>query len=49
MARAYLDEASVHAQSGDTPAAITALRRGLAASPGSPELATALAQLGQVP
>ncbi len=48
-ARAYLYEASVHAQSGDVPFAIAALRRGLAASPGSPELAAALAQLGQVP
>ena len=48
-AQAYLYEASVHAQSGDVPAAVAALRRGLAASPGSHELSAALAQLGQVP
>jgi len=48
-AQAYLYEASVHAQSGDVPSAVAALRRGLAASPGSHELSAALAQLGQVP
>lgn len=47
--RPYLFEAQVHAQAGDTPAAIAALRRGLAAAPGSPELAGALVKLGQVP
>jgi Tfp pilus assembly protein PilF len=47
--RPYLFEAQVHAQAGDVPAAIAALRRGLAAAPGSPELAAALVKLGQVP
>ena len=48
-ARAYLYEAQVHAQAGDANATIAALRRGLAAAPGSPELASALVKLGQVP
>jgi Flp pilus assembly protein TadD len=48
-ARAYLYEAQVHAQAGDEKATIAALRRGLAAAPGSPELSAALVKLGQVP
>jgi spermidine synthase len=48
-ARAYLYEAQVHAQAGDANATVTALRRGLAAAPGSPELAAALVKMGQVP
>ena len=48
-ARAYLYEAQVHAQAGDLPATIAALRRGLAAAPGAQELSAALVQLGQVP
>jgi Tfp pilus assembly protein PilF len=48
-ARAYLYEAQVHAQAGDLNATVTALRRGLAAAPGSPELTAALVKLGQVP
>ena len=48
-ARAYLFEAQAHAQAGNKAAAITALQRGIAAAPGSPELAAALAQLGQAP
>jgi len=47
--RAYLFEAQVHAQANDLVATVAALRRGLAAAPGSPELAAALARLGQVP
>jgi hypothetical protein len=48
-ARAYLYEAQVHAQAGDANATVAALRRGLAAAPGSPELAAALTKMGQVP
>ncbi len=48
-ARAYLFEAQVHAQAGDSPGTIAVLRRGLAAAPGSPELAAALVKMGQVP
>ena len=48
-ARAYLYEANVHAQAGDANATIATLRRGLAAAPGSPELASALVKMGQVP
>ncbi len=48
-ARAYLFEAQAHAQAGNKAAAITALQRGISAAPGSPELAAALAQLGQAP
>ena len=48
-ARAYLFEAQAHAQAGNKAAAIAALQRGIAAAPGSPELAAALAQLGQAP
>jgi spermidine synthase len=48
-ARAYLYEAQVHAQAGDANATVAALRRGLAAAPGSPELAAALVKMGQVP
>jgi spermidine synthase len=48
-ARAYLYEAQVHAQAGDASATIAALRRGLAAAPGSPELTNALVKMGQVP
>ena len=47
--RAYLYEAMVHVQSGNLAASVAALRRGLAAAPGSPELAAALVKLGQVP
>jgi hypothetical protein len=46
-ARAYLYEAQVHANAGDLNATVAALRRGLAAAPGSPELTDALARLGQ--
>ena len=49
MPHAYLYEAELHAQAGDRRAAAEALRRGLAAAPGSPELASALARLGQAP
>ncbi len=48
-ARAYLYEAQVHAQANDGEATVKALRRGLAAAPGSPELAQALVKMGQVP
>ena len=48
-ARAYLYEAQIHAQLNDMDATVKTLRRGLAAAPGSPELAQALAKLGQVP
>jgi Tfp pilus assembly protein PilF len=48
-ARAYLYEAQIHAQAGDANATIAVLRRGLAAAPGSPELASALVKMGQVP
>jgi Tfp pilus assembly protein PilF len=48
-ASTYLYEAQVHAQKGDVNAAVLALRRGLAAAPGSPRLAAALVKLGQVP
>ncbi len=48
-ARAYLYEAQVHAQAGDANATVATLRRGLAAAPGSPELAAALVKMGQVP
>ena len=48
-ARAYLFEAQVHAAAGDLAATVAALRRGLAAAPGSPELTAALAKLGQAP
>ncbi|MEQ1833855.1 MAG: fused MFS/spermidine synthase, partial [Candidatus Eisenbacteria bacterium] len=48
-ARAYLFEAQAHAQAGDKAAAMAALKRGLDAAPGSPELSNALAQLGQAP
>ncbi len=48
-ARAYLYEAQIHAQAGDANATVAALRRGLAAAPGSPELTAALVRMGQVP
>ena len=48
-ARAYLYEAQIHAQAGDANATIAALRRGLVAAPGSPELTAALVKMGQVP
>jgi spermidine synthase len=49
MPHAYLYEAELHVQGGDAQAAVAALRRGLAAAPGSPELAAALVKMGQVP
>jgi Tfp pilus assembly protein PilF len=48
-ARAYLYEAQLHAQAGDLNATVATLRRGIAAAPGSQELAAALVKLGQVP
>jgi spermidine synthase len=46
-ARAYLYEAQAHLTAGDRAAAAAAIRRGLAAAPGSPELTQALARLGE--
>jgi spermidine synthase len=48
-ARAYLYEAQVHLTAGNPAAAVAAIRRGLAAAPGSPELTEALARLGERP
>ncbi len=48
-ARAYLYEAQVHANANDLDATVAALRRGLAAAPGSPELTDALRRIGIPP